>query len=118
MERQQEEARLAAEREAERQAELQEAEEERQAEIDAQKESEALEAQMASEEAEKELEERLEREGAKSSEVQVFYGTITTTWTYTFYVLPEKESTEETSLRMWWRTGCRCKRSPRNQEAS
>ena len=70
-ERQEEEARLAAEREAERQAELQEAEEERQAEIDAQKESEALEAQMASEEAEKELEERLEREGAKSSEVQV-----------------------------------------------
>jgi uncharacterized protein YfaP (DUF2135 family) len=71
MERQQEEARLNAEKEAERQAELQEAEAERQAEIDAQKESEALEAQMASEEAEKELEERLEREGAKSSEVQV-----------------------------------------------
>lgn len=71
MERQQEEARLAAEKEAERQAELAESEAERQAEIDAQKESEALEAQMASEEAEKELEERLEREGAKSSEVQV-----------------------------------------------
>ena len=70
-ERQAEEERLAAEREAERQAELQEAEEERQAEIEAQKESEALEAQMASEEAEQELEERLEREGAKSSEVQV-----------------------------------------------
>ncbi|MGB2479060.1 MAG: hypothetical protein ACPID5_04930 [Candidatus Poseidoniaceae archaeon] len=71
MERQEEEARLAAEREAERQAELAESEAERQAEIDAQKESEALEAQLASEEAEKELEERLEREGAKSSEVQV-----------------------------------------------
>ncbi len=71
MERQTEEARLNAEKEAERQAELEEAEEERQAEIDAQKESEALEAQMASEDAEKELEERLEREGAKSSEVQV-----------------------------------------------
>ena len=70
-ERQAEEERLAAEREAERQAELQEAEEERQAEIEAQKESEALEAQMASEEAEQELVERLEREGAKSSEVQV-----------------------------------------------
>ena len=70
-ERQAEEERLAAEREAERQAELEEAEEERQAEIEAQKESEALEAQMASEEAEQELVERLEREGAKSSEVQV-----------------------------------------------
>ena len=70
-ERQAEEERLAAEREAERQHELQEAEEERQAEIEAQKESEALEQQMASEQADKELEERLEREGAKSSEVQV-----------------------------------------------
>ena len=71
MERQAEEERLVAEREAERQADLQQAEEERKAEIDAQKESEALEAQMASEEADKELVERLEREGAKSSEVQV-----------------------------------------------
>ena len=35
------------------------------------KESEELEAQMASEEAEQELEERLDREGAKTSEVQV-----------------------------------------------
>ena len=70
-ERQAEEERLAAERELERQTELQEAEEARQAEIEAQKESEALEAQMASEEAEQELEERLDREGAKSSEVQV-----------------------------------------------
>ena len=35
------------------------------------KESEALEAQMASEQAEQELEERLDREGAKTSEVQV-----------------------------------------------
>jgi len=71
MERQAEEERLVAEREAERQADLQQAEEERKAEIDAQKESEALEAQIASEEADKELVERLEREGAKSSEVQV-----------------------------------------------
>ena len=70
-ERQAEEERLASEREAERQAELALAEEERQLEIEAQKESEAMEAQIASEEADKELEERLEREGAKSSEVQV-----------------------------------------------
>ena len=66
-----EEERLAAERESERQQDLQEAEEERQAEIEAQEESEALEAQMASENAERELEKRLDREGAKTSEVQV-----------------------------------------------
>ena len=66
-----EEERLAAEREAERQQDLQEAEEERQAEIAAQEESDALEEQMASEQAERELEKRLDREGAKTSEVQV-----------------------------------------------
>ncbi len=66
-----EEERLAAEREEERQRELEESEEQRQAEIAAQEESEALEAQMASEQADRELEKRLEREGAKSSEVQV-----------------------------------------------
>ena len=66
-----EEERLAAERELERQQDLQEAEEERQAEIEAQQESEALEEQMASEQAERELEKRLDREGAKTSEVQV-----------------------------------------------
>ena len=66
-----EEARLAAEREEERQRELEETEAERQAEIESMKESEELEAQMASEEAEQELEERLDREGAKTSEVQV-----------------------------------------------
>ena len=70
-ERQAEEERLAAEREAERQRDLEEAEEERRSEIEAQKESEALEEQMASEQADIELEKRLEREGAKSSEVQV-----------------------------------------------
>ena len=70
-ERQAEEERLAAEREAERQRDLEEAEEERQTEIEAQKESDALEEQMASEQADIELEKRLEREGAKSSEVQV-----------------------------------------------
>ncbi len=66
-----EEKRLAEEREAERQRELAEEEEARKSEIEALKESEALEAQMASEQAEQELEERLDREGAKTSEVQV-----------------------------------------------
>lgn len=66
-----EEKRLAEEREAERQQELEEAEVERQAEIEALEESEELEAQMASEQAERELEKRLDREGAKTSEVQV-----------------------------------------------
>ncbi len=66
-----EEKRLAEEREAERQQELAEEEEARISEIEALKESEALEAQMASEQAEQELEERLDREGAKTSEVQV-----------------------------------------------
>ena len=66
-----EEKRLAEEREAERQQELEEAEIERQAEIEALEESEELEAQMASEQAERELEKRLDREGAKTSEVQV-----------------------------------------------
>jgi len=66
-----EEERLTAEREEERQRELEEAEETRQAELEAQQESEALEEQMASEDADRELEKRLEREGAKSSEVQV-----------------------------------------------
>ncbi len=66
-----EEERLASEREAERQQDLEEAEEERQAEIAAQEESDALEEQMASEQAERELEKRLDREGAKTSEVQV-----------------------------------------------
>ena len=66
-----EEKRLAEEREAERQRELAEEEEARKLEIEALKESEALEAQMASEQAEQELEERLDREGAKTSEVQV-----------------------------------------------
>ncbi|MBT4066766.1 MAG: hypothetical protein HOE76_06075 [Euryarchaeota archaeon] len=66
-----EEKRLAEEREIERQQELEEAEEVRQAEIEASEESEELEAQMASEQAERDLMNRLEREGAKSSEVQV-----------------------------------------------
>ena len=66
-----EEERLSAEREAERQEELAAAEEERLAELEALKESEAMEAQIESEAAATELEERLEREGAKSSEVQV-----------------------------------------------
>ena len=66
-----EENRLAEEKEAERQEELAAAEEERLAELESLKESEALEAQMESEAAVSDLEERLEREGAKSSEVQV-----------------------------------------------
>tara|TARA_B110001452_G_scaffold210730_1_gene181157 strand:+ start:2071 stop:3804 length:1734 start_codon:yes stop_codon:yes gene_type:complete len=66
-----EEKRLADERELERQEELAEAEEERISEIEALKESEVMEAQIASEVADKELEKRLEREGAKTSEVQV-----------------------------------------------
>jgi uncharacterized protein YfaP (DUF2135 family) len=70
-ERLEEERRLSEERETERQRELAEAEEERLAEIEALRESDEIEAQMASEEADKELEERLDREGAKSSEVQV-----------------------------------------------
>jgi len=66
-----EEKRLAEERENERQRELAEEEDARQAQIAALEESEVLEEQMASEKAEQELVERLEREGAKSSEVQV-----------------------------------------------
>jgi uncharacterized protein YfaP (DUF2135 family) len=66
-----EEKRLADEKELERQQELTVAEEERVLEIEALQESEEMESQMASEQADKELEERLEREGAKTSEVQV-----------------------------------------------
>ena len=66
-----EEKRLAEERENERQRELAEEEDARQVQIAALEESEVLEEQMASEKAEQELVERLEREGAKSSEVQV-----------------------------------------------
>ena len=66
-----EEKRLAEEREIERQQDMEEAEVVRQAEIEALEESEELEAQMASEQAERDLLNRLEREGAKSSEVQV-----------------------------------------------
>lgn len=71
VERLAEEKRLAEEREAERQEQLAKEEEERKAQIESLKESEALEAQIASEQAEQELEERLDREGAKTSEVQV-----------------------------------------------
>ena len=70
-ERLEEERRLSEERENERQNELAAAEEVRLEEIEALQESEEIEAIMASEDADKELEERLEREGAKSSEVQV-----------------------------------------------
>ena len=66
-----EEKRLADERESQRQQDLENAEEERLAELEALQESEAMEEQMESEAATSELEERLEREGAKSSEVQV-----------------------------------------------
>jgi len=66
-----EEKRLAEERESQRQQELADAEEERLAELELLQESEAMEEQMESEAATSELEERLEREGAKSSEVQV-----------------------------------------------
>ena len=66
-----EEKRLAEEREAQRQIELAEAEEQRVQEIEALQESEEIEAQMASEQADRELVKRLEREGAKTSEVQV-----------------------------------------------
>jgi len=66
-----EEKRLADEREEERQIELAESEEQRLLELEALKESEEMEAQIQSEAATSELEERLEREGAKSSEVQV-----------------------------------------------
>ncbi len=71
VERLAEEKRLAEEREAERQEQLAKEEEERKTQIESLKESEALEAQIASEQAEQELEERLDREGAKTSEVQV-----------------------------------------------
>lgn len=71
VERLAEEKRLAEEREAERQEQLANEEVERKAQIESLKESEALEAQIASEQAEQELEERLDREGAKTSEVQV-----------------------------------------------
>ena len=70
-ERQAEEQRLAEEREGERQRELAEAEDERQAQIAALEESEVMEEMIENEAADKELEERLEREGAKSSEVQI-----------------------------------------------
>jgi uncharacterized protein YfaP (DUF2135 family) len=70
-ERMAEEKRLAEEREAERQVELAEAEEQRLEEIEAQKESDIVAAQMASEQTDRELVKRLEREGAKTSEVQV-----------------------------------------------
>jgi len=70
-EREAEEARLAAEREAERQTELAEAEAQRQAEIEAAREQEMLESREAAQRAMSELRARLEREGAKSSDVQI-----------------------------------------------
>ena len=71
LERQAEEARLAAVRESHRQQEMAEAETIRVAEIEKQKAAEELAAQEASDAAMKELRERLEREGAKSSDVQI-----------------------------------------------
>jgi hypothetical protein len=70
-ERQAEEARLAEEREAKRQEELAEAEADRLLEIEALKAAEELAAKKASATAMNELKERLEREGAKSSDVQI-----------------------------------------------
>jgi len=66
-----EEERLNAEEEAERQRELAEAEDERQSQIAALEESEVMEEMIENEAATDELQERLEREGAKSSEVQI-----------------------------------------------
>jgi len=70
-ERQGEEARLAAQIEEQRQAEMAALEEERLAEIESQKAAEELAARQVSDEAMIELKERLEREGAKSSDVQI-----------------------------------------------
>jgi hypothetical protein len=70
-ERQAEEARLAEERESKRQEELAGAEAERLLEIEALKAAEELAAKEASNAALSELRERLEREGAKSSDVQI-----------------------------------------------
>lgn len=70
-ERQAEEARLAEEREAERQEELAGAEADRLLEIENLKAAEELAAKEASATAMNELRERLEREGAKSSDVQI-----------------------------------------------
>ena len=68
--REQEEARLAAERELQRQEDLLAAEEARLAEI-ANAQQEQVESSNANSKAIKELQARLEREGAKSSDVQV-----------------------------------------------
>ena len=65
-----EEERLAIEMEEQRQAELAEAEEQRLAEI-VENEADELESIKATEEALKDLRQRLEREGAKSSDVQI-----------------------------------------------
>jgi len=70
-EREAEEARLAEEREHERQTELAAAEAQRLAEIEAAREEELLESRQAAQRAMSELQARLEREGAKSSEVQI-----------------------------------------------
>ena len=70
-EREAEEARLAEEREQQRQAELAEAEAQRLAEIEAAREEELLESRQAAQRAMSELQARLEREGAKSSDVQI-----------------------------------------------
>ena len=76
--REREEARLAearnaqlAELEAQRQDELAAAEAARLAEIEAAREAEAIQSKQAAKAAMKELKERLEREGARSSDVQV-----------------------------------------------
>ena len=70
-ERQAEEARLAAEREARRQEEMAASETERVEEINNQETAQELASKEASDSAIKELRERLEREGAKSSDVQI-----------------------------------------------
>ena len=76
--REREEARLAearnaqlAELESQRQSELEAAEAARLAEINAAREAEAVQSKQAAKAAMKELKERLEREGARSSDVQV-----------------------------------------------
>ena len=69
--RQEEEDRIAAEKERQRQEELAAAEAERLAEIEAAKEAAALESRQAAERAMSELQARLEREGARSSDVQI-----------------------------------------------
>ena len=66
-----EEQRLNDEKEEERQRELAAEEDERQSQILALEESEVMEEMMENDAAVDELEERLEREGAKSSEVQI-----------------------------------------------